>query len=40
MKARMQQWWDVFKRVVKANLSGEHYWFIASPEFVPVKKNS
>ncbi len=32
MKNGVQNWSRVIKRVITANLSGEHYWFVEKPK--------
>ncbi|MCF8359535.1 MAG: hypothetical protein K9H26_12305 [Prolixibacteraceae bacterium] len=37
MKRELQHFVEVLKRVLIANLSGEHYWFIPKPSMVYIE---
>jgi hypothetical protein len=40
MKLELQHFVEVLKRVLIANLNGEHYWFIPKPSMVYVEDKS
>ena len=39
MKRALQKVLTVFKRLIMANIRGEHYWFLAKPTPVHIKRN-